>query len=205
MTQTRFSYFTLPHYPGSEIAATEPFSARHLPTPIRVRRGVPIGMDFPPTTEVALSSKSGPRFTDFLYTTSRLLLATERVCNLFQAEGVTHEQAEYLPFVLKDRKGKVRPEKYILINLLLKVPCFDFDRAEYSLFTGEAVSMPGVKEISTIRKLQVREDQIPADAKLFRLAEEPDVKLIRSDLLDALKAQGMDGGLVTLPLGEFLT
>ncbi|RKG85801.1 hypothetical protein [Corallococcus terminator] len=205
MAQTGFSYFTLPHFPGAENAATEPFSARHLPEPIRVRRGVPIGLDFPPTTEVALSSKSGPRFTDFLYTTSRLLLATERVCDLLKAEGVTREQAEYLPFVLKDKKGKVRPEKYLLINPLLKVACFDFDRAEYSLFTGEAVSTPGVKEISSIHKIQVREEQIPTDAKLFRLAEEPDVKLIRSDLLDALKAQGMDGGLVALPLGEFMT
>ncbi|MCY1047540.1 hypothetical protein OV208_39945 [Corallococcus sp. bb12-1] len=205
MPQTRFSYFTLPHFPGPEIAATEPFTGRHLPKPIRTRWGVPIGMDFHPATVVTLSAKSGPRFTNFIHTTTRLILASENVCGLFEAEGVTRVQAEFLPFVLHDKKGKVRPEKYLLVNPLLKFPCFDFERSSFTLFSDEEATTPGVKEICVIEKLQVREDQIPADAKLFRLAEHPDVKLIRSDLLDALKAQGLDSGLAVLPLGGFLT
>lgn len=197
MTQTRFPYVVVPFFPGPEIAATEPVNEA-LPLPALARRGMPLASKFPPTTEITLSPKSGNRFTDFIYTTARLVLASQRAWDLMRAEGVKEEQAEYLPFVLKDRKGRIRPEKYGFVNPLLKVPCFDFEKSDYGRLPTET---PG--RLAGILRLHIQSEKVPEDVKLFRLAENTDTTLIRTDLLEKLHAAGMEG-LRGIALGELL-
>ncbi|QRK11328.1 hypothetical protein JQX13_15360 [Archangium violaceum] len=197
MTQAHFSYVVVPYFPGPEIAATDPVS-KALPLPVMARRGVPLAAQFPPSTEITLSTRSGNRFTDFIYTTTGVILASPRAWDLMRAEGVKEEHVEYLPFVLKDRKGKTRPEKYGFVNPLLKVPCFDFEKSDYTPLSDE----PGAG-FAGISRLQVIPDKIPEDAKLFRLAEHPNATLMRTDLLEKLQAAGMEG-LRGIALGELL-
>ncbi|MFY2557355.1 imm11 family protein [Corallococcus terminator] len=197
MPPSRFTYVVVPYFPGPEIAATDPVS-KALPLPIMARRGVPLTAQFPPTTEILLSTKSGNRFTDFIYTQSRVILASQRAWDLMKAEGVTDAQVEYLPFVLKDRKGRVRPEKYGFVNPLLKVACFDFDKSDYTPMSDDPT-----EGFAGISRLQILPEKVPEDVKLFRLAEDPDVNLIRTDLLEKLRGAGMEG-LRGIALGELL-
>lgn len=197
MTQTRFSYVVVPFFPGPEIAATEPVDDV-LPLPALSMRGVPLASQFPPTTEITLSTKSGSRFTDFIYTTARLILPSQRAWDLMRAEGVKEEHAEYLPFILKDRKGRVRPEKYGFVNPLVKVPCFDSEKSEY---TPSARNIPG--RLAGILRLHIHPEKVPEDVKLFRLAENTSTMLMRTDLLEKLQAAGMEG-LRGIALGELL-
>jgi len=197
MTQTRFSYVVVPFFPGPEIAATEPVNDV-LPIRALHLEGVPLASQFPPTTEIRLSSKSGNRFTDFIYTIARVILASPRAWDLLRAEGVKEEHAEYLPFILKDRKGRVRPEKYGFVNPLLKVPCFDFEKSDYGRLPKET---PG--RLAGITRLHILPEKVPEDAKLFRLAEDTRTTLMRRDLLEKLQAAGMEG-LRSLPLGALL-
>lgn len=142
---------------------------------------MPLAAHFPPTTEFLLSSKSGNRFTDFIYTVTGVILASQRAWELMKAEGVTDAQVEYLPFVLKDRK----------------VACFDFDKSKYKRLTSDPNKFAGIS------RLQILPEKVPEDAKLFRLAEDPDVNLMRTDLLEKLQGAGMEG-LRGIALGELL-
>lgn len=196
MTQPRFTYVVVPYFLSSDIAETEPVGDA-LPLPVMARRGVPLAAQFPPTTEILLSSKSGNRFTDFIYTKTGVILASQRAWDFMKAEGITDEQVEYLPFVLKDRKGRVRPEKYGFVNPLLKVACFDFDKSKYKRLSSDPNKFAGIS------RLQILPEKVPEDAKLFRLAEHPNANLMRTDLLEKLQGAGMEG-LRGIALGELL-
>ena len=196
MTQTRFTYVVVPYFLSVDIAETEAVGDA-LPMPVMARRGVPLAAHFPPTTEILLSSNSGNRFTDFIYTKTGVILASQRAWELMKAEGITDEQVEYLPFVLKDRKGRVRPEKYGFVNPLLKVACFDFDKSKYKRLTSDPNKFAGIS------RLQILPEKVPEDAKLFRLAEHPNATLMRTDLLEKLQGAGMEG-LRGIALGELL-
>ncbi|MGC3998864.1 MAG: hypothetical protein QM767_15995 [Anaeromyxobacter sp.] len=160
-------------------------------------KGVRMGSNFPPTVVFEIAKRSGDVLTDFLPNTNRVIMASERVAEFLRAELPASDEIEFLPFGLKNKKGRlVQTPRYCLVNPLRKVECLDRKRSKYAAAdTGELVMMD---------ELHLAEDRIPPDTKLFRLAELPTCILYRADLVEKIRAAGFTGFTVAAP-GDNLT
>lgn len=198
--QRHVKFFTIPNDPGPKPAGIESLS-RHLQPDVMIRfhAGEPLGARLLEGRPLRMSAKAGNQMTDFLYSVNRALVASERARAFFEAQGLTPDDIEFIPFQLLDKKGKPRKERYFIANPLRVVACMDPARSTHKPFPSPSPGQPRF----FIRKLHVEEGHVPADARLFRLYEDPQHVLIRSDLLDALKVAGLTG-LVERELGGFL-
>ncbi|MFL5356281.1 imm11 family protein [Archangium sp.] len=153
-----------------------------------LNEGMALQGKYPPKLELALSNKSGDMVTDFIDNIHKVVLVSEKARAILEQAGLGPELVEFLPFTLKDRKRKKVAEPYFIANALQSFDCFDWDRSKYNLYPNKR------KVVSTsLSKLYVLEDKVPKDALFFRLGELKNRILIRSDLLETLKAAGCTG------------
>ncbi|ABF90992.1 hypothetical protein MXAN_0085 [Myxococcus xanthus DK 1622] len=188
-----YRYYTFVH-------ALDPRAVEIVDLPDKVddyfylRDGVPMGSYLPPTTELALYERAGDMLTDFIANPDTALYVSPNVQKVLADCGLTDAVVELLPFILLDKRGRQIRERYAIANALLKVPCLDFERSKYR----RAASDPN--EIAEIKVLCIREEAVPSDAQLFRLAELPEMVVLRSDLLEAFQQAGLTG-LAVHPTG----
>ncbi|MBJ6759924.1 hypothetical protein JGU66_04060 [Myxococcaceae bacterium JPH2] len=150
--------------------------------------GMALEDKYPPKLDLTLSKKGGDMITDFIDNIHEVVLTSEKARTILAQAGIGARQVEFLPFTLKDRKRKKVPEPYFIANALQCFDCFDWDRSEYDLYPTKR------KVVSTsLSKLHVQEDKVPEEAMFFRLGELKDRILIRSDLLEKLRAAGCTG------------
>ncbi|XDD44677.1 DUF1629 domain-containing protein (plasmid) [Leptospira sp. WS60.C2] len=154
---------------------------------------VRMGNRFPKSVVLDLTKDAGDYITDFINNIHSVVIVSQQVKAVFEAEGIGDEKVEYLPIGLRDKKKKRLKEQYFIANALVKVDCFDWKNSTYATYPKK----PNKIVFSSLRKLVLREDQIPNDAKFFRLGELTDKILIRSDLLNRLKAEELTGMSVT--------
>jgi hypothetical protein len=153
-----------------------------------LNEGMALGDKYPPKLDLTLSKKGGDMVTDFIDNIHKVVLISEKTRALLEQAGLGPEQVEFLPFTLKDRKRKKVAEPYFIANALQSFDCFDWERSKYDLYPTKR------KVVSTsLSTLYVLEDKVPKDALFFRLGELKNRILIRSDLLDKLKAAGCTG------------
>ena len=138
-----------------------------------------------PTTELALYEEAGDMLTDFIGNPDCVLYVSSRAEQVLTERGLIGEAVELLPFVLLDKRGRKMREPYFIANPLRSVPCVDRERSKCRL--------DGPDEIGDIRMLHVREGDIPSDVQLFRVAEFPEMIVLRSDLLEAFQQAGLTG------------
>ncbi|KFA87217.1 imm11 family protein [Archangium violaceum] len=162
-----------------------------------LKRGRTMKPHFPPSTALCLYEEAGDMLTDFISNPDRVLYVSRRTQELLVRNGLPDDSIEYLPFVLHDKRGRVVREQYYIANPLMCISCFDLKSSRYWLESDEP------PEIGDVEQLRLREDQLPADAKLFRVAEFPRLMVIRSDLLEAMRREGLTG-LNVQPVGESL-
>lgn len=156
--------------------------------------GIPCASYLPPTTELSLYEGAGDMFTDFIDNPDRVLYVSQRVQDVLKGRGLVGSTVELLPFILLDKRGRRVRESYAIANPLVRVPCLDFERSKY-----RRASDPN--ELAEVKLLHVREDAVPEDAQLFRLAELPRLMVLRSDLLEAFQQAGLTG-LAVHPAGK---
>src|SRR5690349_21538653 len=70
-------------------------------------QGTPMGAFFPSTVELQRAMEGGDWVTDFINNIHDAVILSHKARMVFEAEGVGGEQVEYLPFVLKDKRGRV--------------------------------------------------------------------------------------------------
>ncbi|RKH10542.1 hypothetical protein D7X74_27345 [Corallococcus sp. CA047B] len=157
----------------------------------RLLEGVPFGPDFPATSRFEMDKRAGEMAPDLLPNILSLLMISPRVRTLFEAERVS--DVEYLPFELANKRGSVVSRDYAVANLIGSVDCLDAARSKFD----EDPLEPG--GIANLYRLNLHLDRIPADKKLFRLKQMMHEFIIRSDLLQLLREQGVTG-LATLDL-----
>ncbi|CAM4135281.1 hypothetical protein G4177_00440 [Corallococcus sp. ZKHCc1 1396] len=157
----------------------------------RLREGVLFGADFPSTARFEMDKRAGEMAPDLLPNVLSLLMISPRVRSLFEAERVS--DVEYLPFELASKRGSVVSRDYAVANLIGSVDCLDAARSKFD----EDPLEPG--GIANLYKLNLHLDRIPEDKKLFRLKQMMHEFIIRSDLLQLLREQGVTG-LTTLDL-----
>ncbi|NMO23559.1 hypothetical protein HPC49_53185 [Pyxidicoccus fallax] len=166
----------------------------------KLANGERMGEFFPSTVELQLAMDGGDWVTDFINNINQVVILSRKARLIFEVEGVGEEQVEYLPFVLKDRRGHViDDEQFYVANALVKVDCFDWQRSVYKTFSHA----PREIIYPSLRRMCLREEAIPEDAKFFRLGEQTDRYIIRSDLVERLKAEGCTG-LSLRAMGEDL-
>ncbi|MFP2959050.1 imm11 family protein [Myxococcus sp. 1LA] len=186
-----YTYFTFK-------SALDPRAVQIVELPDKVERyfyltkGRPVAPYLPPTTELSLYERAGDMLTDFIGNPDCVLYVSERAQQVLAARGLVGAELELLPFVLLDKRGRKLRESYCIANPLRSVPCVDRERSKYRL--------DGPDEIGDIRMLCVREGSIPDDAQLFRVAEFPEMMVLRSDLLEAFQQAGLTG-LAVHPTG----
>ncbi|GHG88967.1 hypothetical protein [Comamonas sp. JC664] len=188
-----YRYYTFVH-------ALDPRAVEIVDLPDRVddyfylRDGVPMAGYLPPTTALALYERAGDMLTDFIANPDTALYVSQPAQKVMGERGLTDTVVELLPFVLLDKRGRRIREPYAIANPLLKVACLDFERSKYR----RAASDPN--EIAEVKVLCLREDEVPSDAQLFRVAEFPEMIVLRSDLLEAFQQAGLTG-LAVHPTG----
>lgn len=188
-----YSYFTVSSSQDERVIQVHdlPDQVEHY---YRLTDAVPVGNLFPPSTVLSVHPRSGDMLTDFIDNSDAVLEVSANAREVLLAHGVGENAAEYLPFILHDKQGRVVKERYFVVNLLHSVACFDLAKSKYKTYPNK----PG--KIYGIRSIHLREEQIPPDAKLFRLAEYTRFIIIRSDLVEAIQKAGLTG-LAVLPLG----
>ena len=137
-------------------------------------------------TIFTLSEDGGDMLCDLVDNTSGLLIVSTRARDVLESEGVTGEGVEYLPFALKDKRGRLTKGRFYIANLLRKVECMDRERSEFS-----SSSVDG--RVLSVQNLVVQKEKVPPEAKLFRLGEWPRVIVIRSDLVQRIQDAKLTG------------
>ncbi len=153
----------------------------------KLREGLRMGESFPADTVLDIFENTGDMLFDFIGNISRVAIISSRVKGLFEAEGLDDASVEYLPFILKDKKGRVVEKQYFVANALVKIDCLDHERSWYKTDSDEATV------VEDVSRLHLLKEEIPEEAKLFRLGEFPQLIIIRSDLLARLRKEGITG------------
>ena len=150
-------------------------------------------------TTFSLSEDGGDMLCDFVANTSGVLIVSARARAVLEAEEVKgEEQVEYLPFTLKDKRGRPTKGEYFIANILRTVACMDRDKSDFTQSPVTKTKLLGVDNLTVVPT------KIPKDLKLFRLGEYPRVIVIRSDLVKRIKAEKLTG-LTVREQGEDFT
>jgi len=161
-----------------------------------LHEGLPLAPNFQPSVTWSIAPNSGNLIGDFVKNLGDMLILSRRARDLFEAEGIYPPVIEYLPFILKNKKGRVVDSaEYCLANPLRKVMCLDRSRSNF-------VATPD-GDVAAVNALEVDVAQIPNDLKVFRLGEYPRITILRSDLIERCKTAELKG-LYTLNMGDDL-
>ncbi len=167
--------------------------------PYLLKDGVRLGIgdEFPEDAVFEVSEDTGDMITDFISNVSRQVIISEKVKAYFIENGLTDEVVEYLPFRLKNKRGRVEKDRFFYIaNALLKVDCLDLEKSDY--FQNKKKT-----EVIGVDMVVIDKGKVPDDAIFFRLGEETSRIVFRSDFVEKLKAEGFTG-LTLCPEGKEL-
>jgi hypothetical protein len=157
-----------------------------------LKKGIPAADILPPDTVLDIHEDGGDMLTDFVPNISRCVIISSRVKDFFEQEGLDVEKVEYLPFIVKDKKGRVVKEPYYVANLLAKIDCMDIEKSKCSFFEDEN-GIEDLTDVIDVETIEVLEEKIPDEAIFFRIGEFPSHMIIRSDFVEKIKAQGFTG------------
>jgi hypothetical protein len=162
----------------------EPESIR--PTSWRISRGMRMDDRFPPDVVLQMDGDhKGLAVPDLVANTVQLTIVSGRLKTLLEQHAGAN--IEFLPVSIANHKGRIAAKDCFIANVLDHQDCIDMERSEVEQFGLE----PGL--LSGLFRLQVLEDRIPPEAKLFRLKSMPSAILIREDLRAKLDATGISG------------
>jgi hypothetical protein len=151
-----------------------------------LKKGIPAADILPPDTVLDIHEDGGDMLTDFVPNISRCVIISSRVKDFFEQEGLDAEKVEYLPFIVKDKKGRVVKDQYYVANLLVKIDCLDLEKSQCAIDDNDG-------EVLDVATIVVLEDKIPDEAIFFRVEEYPSHIIIRSDFVEKIKQQGFTG------------
>jgi hypothetical protein len=151
-----------------------------------LHEGMPLAAGFAPDITWSIAADSGNIIGDFVKNLNDMLVLSRRARDLFESEGIGGRDIEYLPFILKNKKGRVvDATQYCLANPLRKVVCLDKARAKFKATSKGTVAV--------IKVLELDLEKIPETLKVFRLGDYPRMILLRSDFIERVKAAGLTG------------
>ncbi len=120
-----------------------------------------------------LSPDRGIRVADYIPNLLGQHIVSEKLKQLLEAE--VGESFDFYPVKLRNQKGRIVKNRYYLAHLRLILPVMDRDKSD---FTINAI-IPS--RAATIRRLVLKEDDIPDGCRVFVLKEKPSLWLMRDD------------------------
>lgn len=139
----------------------------------RLTRGIAVGNEFPSDIVFDLSPDNGIELTDSLGNTDLLHVVSERLKTVVEATKVP---VEFHPVKIRNRKKRVVPDPYYVMNLLGPQDAMDRKKSEWDESDLEA------GQAQRIYRLVLDPKKVPKEAQLFRLSVDPVVVLVQADL-----------------------
>lgn len=147
---------------------------------ITFQDGERIDKKIPPVTFIANSTQ---KFTDYLFNIPGFPLFSGKLKGVIDEFGINSIQ--YFPVLIKDKKGKVLRDDYVIANVIEMVKCFNYG---HSVCDEEDYRDLGIA--SRIEKLSIDISAIKGE-HLFRMDEAP--RLLFAS--DALRLKLEDSGI----------
>ncbi|MBE4748373.1 hypothetical protein G4177_09355 [Corallococcus sp. ZKHCc1 1396] len=122
---------------------------------------------------------------DLVSTTERIAIVSNKLKGLLEQHSGA--RIEFLPASIANHKGRIAAKDYFIANVLDHVDCVDKERSEVEELHPDPTLLSG------LFRLQVLQEPIPPEAKLFRLKTMPPAILIRDDLRALLDAESLTG------------
>ncbi len=152
----------------------------------RIAEGLRMDERYPPDVTLQMDEEHrGLNVPDLVANTLHLCIVSGRLKALLEQESGAN--IEFLPAAIANHKGRRVPGEYFIANVLDTYDCVDRDKSDFDTFASNP------DEFTGLFRLSLREDEIPANAKLFRIKPMGTVLVIREDLRAALEAKGMTG------------
>ena len=151
----------------------------------KLTEGVPLGDNLPPHSEFPIDHKWGDMLPDLVPNVLNILVISKDLREILQNEGV--KDVEYLPIIILDKKGRIKSQEYCVANVIGSVDCLDIQN---SVFQEDPLEEG---QIIDIMCLNIHEERIPDDIKLFRLKQRRHLFIIRNDLLQQLNKRETSG------------
>jgi len=158
-----------------------------LERPWELSVGTSRAEDFPDDVECAMDDRF-PKdldLSDNLHG-ANVPVVSQQVKEIVQREAVD-DLVEFLPVRIRNHKGRLEAETYFLLHPLKLVDCIDQG--------ASGVKWNPLKEglISRMKGMVLREENIPLDAKIFRIQYMGSNILVRDDLIQALEQANLRG------------
>lgn len=149
----------------------------------KLTTGVPADGVVPDALPFDVSPEFGVELADSIPNSVNLRLVSARLLALFASAGVAHQA---FPITVRNARGRVEAEPYFVLNILEQRACADLERSLYgrALIRGR---------IARIRRLVLDPSRIEPPTAAFRLAECPQLVLVREDLAARIETSGMTG------------
>lgn len=102
---------------------------------------------------IVIKNKSG-KLTDFLIGGTTLLIISEKA-KVFFEENIEHSRIEFISVKVDNYE---KDNKFWILNILERLPCFDWDKSDYILF--DELGPKGNKVIRKITNMVFKDDII---------------------------------------------
>jgi hypothetical protein len=158
--------------------------------------GSPMGDQYPEDVELVMSKKyPGVRLGSLLGNTLGYLIVDGEMRKTIEAHSAGAE-IEYLPFTLRDPKGRVRSEDYTIVNPIGVVDCLNLDASEVIYLDEPGDEYHGsVVDVETYVLDPKKLEGAPA---LFRVKERPDAYVVNEKLAKAFEKSGFANVVLTV-------
>ncbi|WP_437605283.1 DUF1629 domain-containing protein [Sorangium sp. So ce834] len=145
-----------------------------------LNEGAPCAGWFPADAALGISDEYGIKLPDAIPNTALIHVVSDKLRKtLDERSGAS---IEFLPVRILDKKRRPDKRTYQVMNLLGSVACLDRSRSDFD------ASHIVKDQVARFRTLVLDEARIGPHAKLFRLADMPDLVLIREDLAAEIQA-----------------
>lgn len=150
---------------------------------------------FPSEVEFQLSKEYGIKLADSIPNVILKIIVSERLKSLIEAQ-VKPEDVEFFPIKIRNQKKRLVDKPYYLMNVLRIISCVDRNKSDFDM--DDIIK----DQVDYFRRLALDESKIPADAKLFRLAEKLNLIVVREDFGEAV-LDGECTGIIFQALDDF--
>ncbi len=158
-----------------------------VPYSYMLREGVSLSdVDFPAGLEFPTTEDSGSIIGDSVDNIFSAFFISSALKDFLCSIPELDDHIQYLPFAIVNAEGHRLPGDYYLANVLPSFDCFDTERGGYKRH-------PKTGKVWRISTIEVTGSKIPSTAMIFRLGEDKARIIFRSDLVDAIKANGFTG------------
>lgn len=180
------NYFVLTTEASSEGGLIEMYPDKS-PAEWKFDKGESLLQEFPKGATVQFSSNfpEARKLFDFQTNTLGSFVISPRVRKLLESLEITN--AEYLSVDIKDHKSQVVGKDYAILNLLGGEDAIDLEKSVYKM---NAIDK---EQIARIKQLAINQKALGPNAKMFRCTMKLELVLIREDVLEAFKKEGLTG------------